>query len=165
MRRFGNSDALAPTSLELTTFDLRCLELSWEWLNDPEIRRLTMTRVFTRNEQMEFFDNLQERKDYIAWGIMLNENEIVGAAGLKNYRGGLAEYWGYIGKRQYWGKGLGPHLIAAVEKKARALGFSDLDLKVGADNKRAISLYEKAGFVVDATAIPTNCLRMIKRGI
>lgn len=153
------------SSLALIPFDQECLDLSWNWLNDPEIRKLTITPAFTRQDQRKFFDNLPNRRDYIAWGVTLGGNEIIGAAGLKNHRATIAEYWGYIGKREYWGKGLGRALIAAVEANAHKLGFTELDLKVGTDNERAISLYKKTGFVIDARASTTEVLRMVKRGI
>lgn len=152
-------------SVVLVPFDERCLNLSWYWLNDPEIKELTMTPIFTRNDQDAFFKALPMRKDYIIWGIALNSTEIIGAAGLKNHRGNLAEYWGYIGERKYWGKGLGRSLIAEVETKARELGFSALDLKVSSFNKRAIALYKRAGFVVDVNESTFLSLRMYKQGI
>ena len=31
------------------------LDLSWEWLNDPEIKLLTMTPDFSREDQRAFF--------------------------------------------------------------------------------------------------------------
>lgn len=149
----------------LVPFDIACLEKSWRWLSDPEIRELTMTPAFTREEQRRFFASLPARDDYFIWGVSLDKIGLIGAAGLKNHRGSLAEYWGYIGEREYWGKGIGRHMIAAVEEKARTLGFSELDLKVSTANKRATALYHKAGFVVDTSGSTPECLRMVKRGI
>lgn len=151
--------------LTLIAYDKNCLDLSWQWLNDPEVRELTMTPIFSREDQEYFFKNLPFRPDYAIWGVMLNGNEIIGAAGLKNHRGTLAEYWGYIGEKRYWNKGFGQILIEAIEDKARVFGFSDLDLKVAATNFRAIRLYEKAGFSRDPQNSTESCLRMLKRGI
>ncbi|MEI7824516.1 MAG: GNAT family N-acetyltransferase [Chlorobiaceae bacterium] len=146
-------------------YDARCLELSWLWLNDPEIRELTMTPIFTREDQNIYFKNLPLRLDYKIWGILLDGHEIVGAAGLKNYRGSLAEYWGYIGEKKYLNQGLGQSLVKVVEEKARNSGIIDLDLKVFANNIRAIKLYQKVGFLIDHYNSTDSYLRMLKQGI
>lgn len=151
--------------LSLIPYDNRCLELSWHWLNDPEIRELTMTPAFTRADQKTFFESLHLRSDYAVWGVALNNDEIVGAAGLKNFRGTMGEYWGYIGEKRYWNKGLGQSLIAAVETKARDAGLVDLDLQVSPTNLRAIALYKKAGFLIDSQNSKETRLRMVKKGI
>lgn len=154
-----------PPQLSLIPFDARCLELSWNWLNDPEIRELTQTPVFSRADQEAFFKSLPLRPDYAIWGVILNGTEVIGAAGLKNHRGTLAEYWGYIGAKQYWNKGLGRSVVRAIEQKALELNFVDLDLKVAAANLRAIALYEKTGFVIEQQSSTESCLRMVKWGI
>ena len=46
--------------------------------------------------------------------------------GLKNVRGQLAEYWGYIGERSLWGQGLGKHLMLAIEAQALAKRYTCL---------------------------------------
>ena len=145
--------------------DERYLEKSWRWLNDPETRELTMTPPFTREGQGRFFDQLRNRTDYRIWGVALGGVELIGAAGLKNHRETIAQYWSYIGEKKYWGRGLGRSLVAKVESEARELGFNDLDLIVSAKNTRAITLYEKVGFVRYPQA-STGCgIRMVKRGI
>ena len=124
-----------------------------------------MTPVFTREDQNKFFNSLPLRMDYLIWGVVLDAEEIVGATGLKNHRGTIAEYWGYIGEKKYWNKGFGRELVMAVEKKARDFGFNDLDLKVSATNTRAVSLYRGAGFLIDQERSTESCLYMVKRGI
>ena len=152
-------------SLMLIPYDQECLDLSWFWLNDAELRELTLTPKFTREDQKKFFASLLCRTDYRAWGVRLENSEIIGAAGLKNHRASVAEYWGYIGEKKYWGKGLGQLMVAAVESMAHKYGFTELDLKVGVDNERAISLYKKTGFVIDECGSNSEVLRMVKRGI
>jgi ribosomal protein S18 acetylase RimI-like enzyme len=46
----------------------------------------------------------------------------------------------------YRGRGVGRELLAAVERKARALGCCKLTLEVQEGNRRARALYESAGF-------------------
>lgn len=151
--------------ISLQTYDTTCLDKSWAWLNDPEIRALTMTPVFTREDQLRFFERLPYQTGYKIWSVVLDNAELIGAAGLKNYRGNLAEYWGYIGEKQYWYKGLGQNLIRAVEHKAQELGFIDLDLNVSTFNVSAIALYKKSGYVIDTQSSTDFCLQMVKRDI
>lgn len=155
----------ADNRITLQAYDKACLDKSWVWLNDPEIRELTMTPVFTREDQTKFFDQLSHRLDYCIWSVLLDGTEVIGVAGLKNHRGSCAEYWGYIGEKQYWNKGLGRGLIDAVEQKAKQLGFTELYLKVTVANPRAIELYEKVGFVIAPETSTESCLQMVKRGI
>lgn len=135
-------------AVQLVPFDQAFLERSWNWLQDPEIKRLTLTPDFTREEQQRFFDGLPSRSDYRIWGVVLAGGELIGAAGLKNVTRGSAEYWGYIGEKQWWGKGLGGEMLTAVEAEARKLGLPQLVLRVVTDNVRAVRAYEKSGFQV-----------------
>ena len=146
--------------LMLVPYDRRYLDLSWDWLADPETRALTMTPEFTREDQSRFFEALPERSDYRLWGIELVGDGPIGAAGLKRIRPGIAEYFGYIGEKRLWGRGLGALLLAAVEGEAIGLGLDALDLTVARDNARAIRLYEKHGYRVTETH--DDCLIMIK---
>lgn len=49
----------------------------------------------------------------------------------------------------YRGRGLGLRLINAALAQARKIGFVRIELSVHSDNARAISLYEKVGFVTE----------------
>lgn len=156
------STSAGSKGLSLIHFDRECLERSWAWLSDPEIAELTMTEPFLLDDQLRFFEGLPKRTDYTIWGINLDGFGIIGATGLKNQRGTVAEYWGYIGERQYWGKGLGKYLMLLVEAKARELGFESLYLKVISSNSRAISLYKATNFIVDTSASTNEYLCMTK---
>ncbi|EIZ9628650.1 GNAT family N-acetyltransferase, partial [Cronobacter sakazakii] len=79
--------------ITLTSYDREFLDLSWIWLQDPEIKKLTLTSDFTREQQLQFFHSLKERKDYLIFGIQLGTRKI-GVAGLKNIKNDIAEYWG-----------------------------------------------------------------------
>lgn len=152
-------------NLSLIPYTIECLEKSWDWLNDPEIQKLTMTAPFSRAQQENFFHSLPTRDGYNIWGVSLAGVGLIGAAGLKNQQASAAEYWGYIGERSFWGKGLGYKLISAIEGKARQLQLSDLYLKVSATNTRAIRLYAKVGFTVDPAKSSDGYLYMSKMGI
>ena len=49
--------------------------------------------------------------------------------------------------RAYWGLGLGRALTEACIQCAKEAGYEQIELTVVAENKRAIALYRKAGFV------------------
>ena len=153
---------LSENKLDLVDYSRTFLDLSWEWLTDPEIRSLTMTPDFSREDQIRFFESLENRDGYDIWGVALGA-EPIGAAGLKNQREGVAEYWGYIGKRELWGQGLGKSLVTEVESKARSLGFSALDLKVSTANQRAIALYCRMGFEPIPESMESEVVTMVKK--
>lgn len=134
---------------KLVKYDKEFLNLSWEWLNDPEIKELTMTPKITREMQKEWFDKLNDLDDYEIFGVQYDEKKI-GAVGLKNIKyNNSAEYWGYIGNKEYWGHGIGSILIQEMEKRAREIGIKQIYLKVINFNLRAIKLYRSHGFVVN----------------
>lgn len=131
--------------INLVEFDLSFLRLSSIWLNDKETKRLTLSNDFTYEEQLKFYSTLKERTDYLIFGVTFSQQKI-GVAGLKNISGNSAEYWGYIGVKNLWGKGLGKYMIDAMEHIARIRGINYLYLNVSEENVRAIAAYSKAGF-------------------
>lgn len=135
-------------NLAFKTFDKVYLDLSWKWLNDPEIKLLTNTPDITREEQIDWFNSLQYKSDYLIWGVEA-ESVPIGVFGLKNITDEDCEYWGYIGEKQYWGLGLGRDIMNWLEDKARELGMSSIWLKVVRDNTRAIKLYNYQGYVTE----------------
>ena len=130
-------------------YDERLLERSWHWLNDPEIKRLTDTPDFTSEEQRSWFESLAARTDYFIWGIEIDGTPI-GAFGLKHVTPESAEYWGYVGDRSRWGRGVGQWMLARACDEARRLGLRRLHLRVLRDNARAISAYRRFGFRTDS---------------
>jgi RimJ/RimL family protein N-acetyltransferase len=131
--------------ITLVPYDETFLALSWEWLNDPETKRLTNTPDFSKESQLAWFQSLPGKEDYKVWGITC-EGRRIGAAGLKKIKNGCAEYFVYIGDKDYWGKGLGGAVMCAVLDKAVELGLTHIYLNVIEENERAIRSYEKAGF-------------------
>ena len=132
--------------LTFTAYDEHFLAMSWNWLNDPEIKHLTDTPSFTEEDQAAWFQGLRMRTDYKVWGMQLGERKI-GVVGLKNICKVSAEYFGYIGEKDLWGRGLGAEMLAYAETQGAALGISVILAKVMADNSRAYKLFKSAGFV------------------
>lgn len=123
------------------------LILSRSWLRDPEIKSLTQTADFSEEQQLEFFLGLANRPDYLIYGVLYN-GEKIGAAGLKNISNESAEYWGYIGVKELWGKKLGQDMVNSVLQIAEQRGIQTVNLKVSVENARAIKLYARLGFNV-----------------
>lgn len=139
------SDFKKMKKIGFVDYDEKYLDLSWVWLRDPEIKSLTMTPDFTKEDQLSFFSKLRERNDYFIKGIEY-EGTPIGACGLKSINSTSGEYWGYIGNKEYWGNGIGKIIIDFIVKHARKLELKKVWLKVDGKNSRAIRTYEKYGF-------------------
>lgn len=133
--------------LRRVPYDGHFLELSWRWLNNPEIKYLTDTPTFSQQQQHAWFAGLSQRTDYLIWGVELH-GEQIGVFGIKHITLEDAEYWGYIGERKYWGRGIGQWMIRMSEAEARRRGIQRLYLRVIRDNERARKAYERAGYNV-----------------
>jgi len=133
-------------AVKLTVFDNVFLEASWCWLQDEELRSLIDSQIISREQQLLWFNNLPNRTDYYIWGV-LYEGLPVGVSGIKKIQDNIGEYWGYIGEKKYWGKGIGSAMIRLIEKQARVLKLTELVLYVLPNNLRAIHSYQKNGFV------------------
>jgi RimJ/RimL family protein N-acetyltransferase len=136
-------------SLDIVDYDDEFLECSKVWLRDPETARLTRTPPFTDAAQSEWFAGLAGRSDYLIWGVRL-AGRPVGAFGLKHVDSERAEYWGYLGEKDLWGKGLGANLVIGGLAAAAERGLREVYLNVGEDNPRARRLYERLGFVEES---------------
>ena len=75
----------------------------------------------------------------------------IGVCGLKNITKSECEYWGYIGEKKYWGKGLGKQMLASMIKEASNRDIKTVILKVLKTNQRAINLYANFGFSIIKT--------------
>ncbi|MBQ6888860.1 MAG: GNAT family N-acetyltransferase [Lachnospiraceae bacterium] len=138
-------------NIQFVEFDERFFLLSQKWLNNSEIKKLTMTPDTDENDRIAWYESLKHREDYYIKGILADDVPI-GAVGIKhiNRVSGTGEYWGYIGEKSYIGKGIGKEMMAAMYATAYALGLNRLTLKVADFNIRACRLYEKQGFVETA---------------
>lgn len=134
-------------SIEIVEYSRLFLDHSWKWLNDPEIKKLTNTSDFNREDQSIWFENLKIKSNYLIWGINLNGKPI-GACGIKNITEKDCEYWGYIGESQYWGNSYGKEIIRLMECKANELKLESVWLQVIEFNSRAIKLYQNQGYQI-----------------
>lgn len=133
--------------LKLVDYSKMYLECSWYWLNDPEIKKLTVTPDFAKEDQLSFYKALDKMPDYFIYGIEIDGVE-AGACGLKKVNDGCAEYWGYIGEKKFWGRGYGKIILEIIQEKAILKGIYILNLKVIDENIRAKKLYLSNGFSI-----------------
>ena len=156
-----NASTLAVTTSELRidTFNKRVLNLSFNWLNDPEIQKLIDSQPVSYESQQEWFARLTSRTDIVVRSIWHLQNPI-GAMGLKHITGNEAEYWGYIGEKSYWGRNIGSWMIMEAIKLAQQKGLNRLYLQVLPTNERAIKLYQKTGFNLTENKSSQRLLRM-----
>ncbi|WP_261510908.1 GNAT family N-acetyltransferase [Chryseobacterium paludis] len=137
--------------LHLVDYTEEILDKSWNWLNDPEIKKLTNTPDFTREDQKIWFSKLEDMKNYDIKGIAFGE-QIIGVAGLKkiDLNNKDAEYFGYIGEKQFWGKGLSKQILSEILRSAKEEHkLESIYLNVIPDNIRAIKAYENFGFRIE----------------
>lgn len=143
-------DFLNLNKLQIVDYTESILEKSWNWLNDSEIKHLTSTPDFSKEDQQKWFSGLENNTKYWVKGIQYN-NKTIGVAGLKKIDtdNKTAEYFGYIGEKEYWGKGLSSDLFTLIFTIAKnQFDLKSLYLNVIPENIRAIKAYEKAGFTI-----------------
>lgn len=128
-------------------FDKKFLSLSYKWLRDREIRKLTMSPRITRKKQQNWFEKLETLTDYKIWGVTY-DSKAVGVVGIKHIDrvNQQAEYFGYIGEKDYWKKGIGRLMLDSMTDYAQSIGIKNLILKVAPYNERALKVYAANGF-------------------
>ena len=108
------------SNVVLVDYDKTFFELSKDWISDPEINTLIAAGPLPLEEKrLEWYNSLSSRKDYKIKGV-LYEGQPIGVCGLKNITDTDAEYWGYIGVKSFWGKGLGGVSFCYAGSRKRA---------------------------------------------
>lgn len=83
--------------------------------------------------------------------IAVVDKTVAGTAGIaaigKKYKVRHRAEFGIGVAKEFWGLGIGQALMEACIECARTAGYTQLELDVVAENTRALSMYEKAGFV------------------
>ena len=103
----------------------------------------------TETEERTYLSDMESSSDAIMISAVV-DGKIVATAGLtpiskfKKCRH-RAEF-GISIQKEYWGLGIGSHIMAAILETARQDDYEQVELDVVTDNKRAIALYEKFGF-------------------
>ena len=106
--------------------------------------------TFDAAQEGQFLKEKSESKNEIEI-IAVVDGAVAGTAGIEaigsKYKVRHRAEFGISVAREFWGLGIGQALTAACIECARTAGYIQLELSVAADNTRALSMYEKAGFV------------------
>ena len=82
------------------------------------------------------------------------EGEVISALVVSRFQHRL-KHLAYIGafgiKRRYQGRGIGTKIMQELTRDLQADGVRRIELRVEADNKRAISFYKKLGYKAEGT--------------
>lgn len=104
-------------------------------------------------EQHFLLSTLQSRKDLMICALI--DGEIIGNAGInpiaERERYAHRATFGISIYKEYWGLGVGSHLLSAIEHGAREMGYEQLELEVVCENQRGLALYQKYGFEIYGT--------------
>jgi len=104
----------------------------------------------TPEEEAEFLKS-KEESEREAEILAIVDGSVVGLAGIDMFSPRFklkhrAEF-GVSVSKDYWGLGIGRHLLRACMELAVQAGYEQLELDVVAENERAIGLYKSEGFV------------------
>jgi ribosomal protein S18 acetylase RimI-like enzyme len=103
-------------------------------------------------ERFERFVNQNVVGDAVQF-VALDGDTVVGWCDIFPEWGDAVRHGGSVGMGllpAYRGRGLGGRLLQACLDKARARGLTRITLQVRADNERAIALYRRLGFEIEA---------------
>ena len=133
-----------------------------EWLTDNEVTQLLFAGLLptsqkaVREEWRASIQNPNEIAFIIYSGPLgyVTEKEFIGTAGLYtiNWIARTADFRIFIGDKGRWGQGIGTKVTRLVLDYAfNKLNLQMVGLGVNTENKAAVRVYEKAGFVHEGT--------------
>ncbi len=99
-------------------------------------------------EQQFLRDKARAEREAFLCAVM--DGHIVGTAGVEGKGGSKVRHRAEFGiaiDQNFWGLGIGRALTAACIECAKNAGYVQLELEVVSDHSRAVSLYERMGFV------------------
>jgi RimJ/RimL family protein N-acetyltransferase len=127
-------------------FDEVYFDRSKEWLADTELVWLIRADpVADQRERQDWFEGLDQRADYAVWGIEYS-GQPVGVMGIKQI--GLddgAEYFMYIGERQFWRKGIGRWALREIQSEVRSRGLTWVYGRIAHHNERSMRAHLALG--------------------
>lgn len=131
--------------IEIRDFTREVLDKSWEWLNDPQLKRQVFVPDFDRASQVKWFESLPHRKDYFIKSIWCGEKPIA-VFGIRNITQQDGEVFGYIGEKEYWGKTIGVQGVQYLIEYARSIHLESLYAIMLRDNLSSYKLHRRLGF-------------------
>lgn len=109
---------------------------------------------YTPEEEKDFIVNMQKAGTKLQL-IAEIDGKIIGNCAVRSISNRLRYQHraslGFAICKDYWGLGIGSHMIQTCIDFCKTEGFEQLELEVVTDNLRAMKLYEKFGFKVYTT--------------
>lgn len=134
--------------IEFREFNREVLEKTWEWLNDPVMRELTVAANFDKEAQEKWFQSIQGRDDYYIRSVW-RDNEPIAVFGIKHITGVDGEIWGYIGEKRYWGKAVGVNMLCYLLEQAKSMGLQSVYAKLLKKNLNSFKLLKRFGSEIE----------------
>lgn len=153
MKAFIRSSQIALHGLEPDNLHSQLME---EWLNDNDVTRLLFAGLYpadAKEIQKEWKQSVQNPNEIafmVYFGAGPEPREFVGTVGLYviNWIARTAEFRIFLGDKNCWGRGAGTGATRLVLDYAfNKLNLQMVGLGVNTENKAAVRVYEKAGFV------------------
>jgi len=127
----------------------------YDWVNDPEVTAgLALNLPLSRLDEDKWFEQMMQRpQEEKPFAVEIRDGEawkMVGNCGFFaiDWVSRAGEFGIMIGNKSIWGQGYGTETVGLILRHGfRTLNLNCIQLKVYADNVRAIRAYEKAGFV------------------
>ncbi|MFH1979385.1 MAG: GNAT family protein [Patescibacteria group bacterium] len=123
------------------------------WMNDQEvIMYLARYLPLTGQQEAEWFDNLQNRKDSVVLAIETLEGEFIGVTGLHgiDWKDGICIAGMFIGEKEYWGKEYGTDAaMTFFEWAFDTLNLRKIVMDVFAFNERSWKHLMKCGAKIE----------------
>ncbi|MDR1772520.1 MAG: GNAT family N-acetyltransferase [Hungatella sp.] len=115
--------------------------------------------ISLHHEQDILSSILKSQKDLMICAIV--NGKIIANAGINPIEG-FERYahrasFGISICKEFWGLGIGSHLLSAIIRGAREMGYEQLELEMVQENQRGLALYKKFGF--EAYGIREYCFK------
>lgn len=148
----------------LTLADAR---VSYKWRNNPKVWKYTnfhLSGQITHKIEERWLRDVLKKTDQKRFAICLKKDDrYIGNIQLTNIDGFSADFHLVIGDPEYWGKGIGQEATAIILDFAFfELCLSEVILTVDTDNKAAIAIYKKKGFVDAGQQNHHNVMRLTR---
>jgi len=139
-------------SIYLRPLALEDAKTSYKWRNNPEIWKYTCfnpSKPITLEVETAWLGEILKRTDQKRFAICLTENgKYIGNIQLIDIVDQHAEFHLFIGEQGYWGKGIGEKATKLILEYAFcSLNLSSVRLDVDRENKAAVKIYARQGFV------------------
>ncbi|NQV00745.1 MAG: GNAT family N-acetyltransferase [Parcubacteria group bacterium] len=143
----GRKSVLRPLNKET---DLQsCLR----WINDQDVIQYVSAYLpSSTQDEEEWFNNLQKRKEDIVLGIETLVGEFIGVTGLHNinWKDRTASHGVIVGEKKYWGRGYGTDAnMVLLDYAFNTLNLRRIYSSVIAFNERSLQYHLTCGYQIE----------------